>query len=211
MRRPVRSLLSALALVALAAVPVVAAPPAPQSPAAHEVADRQLTAQLQQLQARLKPSAHEPLVAAHEAWLAFRDADGEYHTFGLADPAAATLAHAGHQAERRVRDLAWWLAKTSPKPVAASGQEIGRLAAIEKQEHALYKEVRRHLGFDEQELLVIAEGYWARYRDAASAPALMAFRSGHPAVSRIGYRIRLTETRMADLQAELKRLKSLPG
>jgi uncharacterized protein YecT (DUF1311 family) len=208
MRRPVRCVLSALALFALAGSPAIAAP----SPGeAFEAADRKLTAQLKQLQARLKPAAHGPLVTAHEAWLAFRDADGEYHTFGLADPTTATMARAGHLAELHGRDLAWWLGKTGPKPVAASPQELKRLDALDKQEKALYKEVRRHLGFDEQELLVIAELYWAKYRDAASAPELMAFRTGHPAVSRIGYRIRLTETRMAELQAELKRLKALAG
>ncbi|MNS70212.1 hypothetical protein D3C72_1035530 [compost metagenome] len=208
MRRPVRCILSAVALVALTGAPAVAVPSAAE---AFEAADRKLTAQLKQLQARLKPSAHGPLVTAHEAWLAYRDADGEYHTFGMADPAAATMARAGHLAELHGRDLAWWLGKTSPKPVTASPQELKRLEAIDKQEKTLYKEVRRHLGFDEQELLVIAEVYWAKYRDAASPPELMAFRTGHPAVSRIGYRIRLTETRMAELQAELKRLKALAG
>lgn len=208
MRRPVRCILSAAALVALTGSPVMAAPATTE---AFEAADRKLTAQLEQLQARLKPAARGALVAAHEAWLAFRDADGEYHTFGLADPTAATMARASHLAELHGRDLGWWLGKTSPKPVAASPQELKRLEALDKQEKALYKEVRRHLDFDQQELLVIAEVYWAKYRDAASAPELMAFRTGHPAVSRIGYRIRLTETRMAELQAELKRLKALAG
>jgi uncharacterized protein YecT (DUF1311 family) len=194
-------ILPVVAVLALSAAPAFAVSP-----------DDQLTALENQLTAKLKPAARKDLAAAHDAWLEFRAADGTYSSYGQNDTSDTIIQRGDLLAQQWNRELAWLLAKPSPKgPSFSSGEDIDRCDAAEKREKATYKKVRNCLSPDQMELLIRSEVAWERYLEAATQPNLFDFHGGNPDASPLRYRARLAEARTKDLEAQYKRLMSQPG